>query len=202
MAFRWFSGSIGGTCVAFAVSVVGANGALAQAPAPTAESPWVKVCQTDASSKKEMCLVTQEIRSQTNQFIASATLRQVTGDTKVSFVAAVPVGMLIQAGIRIQIDDKAPLEVKYGICFPNACFGEVEVPADFIASLKAGNQMVVSALNQAQKPINVPLSLKGFTKIYDGPGFDPAGGAAQQDKLNEALQQAAEAARQRLIQQQ
>jgi invasion protein IalB len=188
--------------VAFAQDAAAPAAPAAPAAAPDAQSPWVKICNTDPATKKELCLVTQELRAENGQFIASATLRQFTGDPKISFIAAVPIGMLIQPGVRIAIDGGAQTEVKYGICFPNACYAEIEVNADFIASLKKGNQLVVTVLNPQAKGLNFPMSLAGFTKTFDGAGIDAAAAQARQDQLNQALQQRAEEARQRLIQQQ
>ena len=76
----------------------------ATGPAVSPEAPWVKLCNADPNTKKELCLVIQELRADTGQFIASATIRQITGDPKRSFIAAVPPGMLLQPGLRAQID--------------------------------------------------------------------------------------------------
>jgi invasion protein IalB len=172
------------------------------APAATPDSSWVKVCNTDPSSKKELCLVIQELRADTGQFIASATLRQFTGDPAISFIAAVPPGMLIQPGIQAVIDNGKPFEIKYGICFPNACYGELKVDDTFVSALKSGGQMVIKTLNQQAQTVTFPLSLAGFTKTYDGKGLDAAAAKAKQDELNKALQARAEEARKKLIEQQ
>lgn len=170
--------------------------------APGGQPAWVKLCNTDPASKKELCLTLQELRAETGQFIASATLRQITGDDKVSFIAAVPPGMLIQPGLRVQIDTGKQYPVKYGICYPNACYGELDVDADFVAALKRGKQLVLTTLNQQAKGVAFPMTLAGFGKAFDGKGLDAAGQQARQDDLNKALQARAEEARKKLIQQQ
>lgn len=187
----------------------GDAGAAAAAPAaaPAAggaagQPSWVKLCNTDPASKKELCLTLQEIRAETGQFIASATLRQVTGDDKVSFIAAVPPGMLIQPGLRLQVDSGKQYPIKYGICFPNACYGELDVDNDFVAALRKGKQLVLTTLNQQAKGVAFPMTLAGFGKAYDGKGLDAAGQAARQEDLNKALQARAEQARKKLIEQQ
>jgi invasion protein IalB len=170
----------------------------AQAP----DTPWIKICNTIAENNKELCLVTQELRADTNQFIASATLRQFTGEPTISFIVAVPPGMLLQPGVRAQVDEGKQQEIKYGICFPNACYGELEVNAEFIASMKAGGQLKITSLRQNGDPVTFPMTLAGFTKVYDGAGLDPKQAEAKQDDLNKALQARAQEARQKLIEQQ
>ena len=62
-------------------------------PAGRARSaPWAKLCNTDPASGKELCLTIQEIRADTGQFIASATVRTIAGDAKKSLITAVPAG--------------------------------------------------------------------------------------------------------------
>jgi invasion protein IalB len=179
-----------------------AGGAPAAAAPAGGQAAWVKLCNTDPATKKELCLVIQELRAETGQFIASATLRQITGDTKISFIAAVPPGMLIQPGLRAQVDQGKQYPVKYGICYPNACYGEMEVDADFIASMKTGKQIILTTLNQQAKGVSFPMTLAGFTKAFEGKGLDASAQQARADDLNKALQARAEQARQKLIEQQ
>lgn len=171
--------------------------------APTGpDSPWAKLCNTDPASGKELCLTIQEIRADTGQFIASATVRTIAGDAKKSLITAVPPGMLLQPGLRVQIDDGPQQEMKYGICFPNACYGELEINDEFIAKLKGGGKLTLTTLNQQAKPVNFPMTLSGFTKAYDGAGLDTAAQQARENELADALARRAETARQKLIEQQ
>jgi invasion protein IalB len=163
----------------------------AAAPGPPA---WSKLCNTDAASQKELCLVLQEIRNDQGQVVATATVRQITGDSKISFIVSVPPGMLLQPGLRAQIDTGKQFEIKYGICFPNACYGELEVNSDFIDSMKGGSKLIVTAVTPKAQGINIPMSLVGFTKAYDGAG-------QSQDELSKALEASAELARKKLIEQ-
>lgn len=183
---------------------VGAAAQEAEAPAgaPTPEAPWAKLCNPDPATGKELCLTIQEIRADTGQFIASATVRTIAGDAKKSLIAAVPPGMLLQPGLRVQIDAGEQQEMKYGICFPNACYGELEINDEFIGKLKAGGKLTLTTLNQQAKPVNFPMTLAGFTKAYDGAGLDTAALQQRENELQDALKRRAESARQKLIEQQ
>ena len=125
-----------------------------------------------------------------------------TGQDKKAFVLAVPPGMLIQPGLRAKVDDGAETQVPFGICLPNACYGELEVNADFIASLKKGGQLTITVMNAQAKPVSFPITLAGFTKAYDGEGLDPSAMAKRQEDLNKALQQRIAEERKRLKEQQ
>ena len=118
-------------------------------PGPTPDAPWAKICNKNPSDGKELCLTIQEVTADNGQFIASATVREVTGEDKKSFVVAVPPGMLLQPGMRAQIDNGKQYELSYGVCFPNACYGELEVDSDFVNSMKKGGQLIITAMSGA-----------------------------------------------------
>ncbi len=190
-----------------AVSLAMSATAFAQAGAPAAppQGPqWIKLCSPDPTTKKNLCLVQQEIYADTGQFIASATIRSVQDDPKMQFILGVPPGMLIQPGVSIQVDDGKASVLKYSICFPNTCFADMEVNADFVKSVKGGKQIIIGAVNQATQQVTFPITLSGFTKIYDGAGVDPntPTGQAALDALSASLKAHADEARQRLISQQ
>jgi hypothetical protein len=107
--------------------------------------------------------------------------------------------MLIQPGMRVQVDKGKQEAAKYTICFPNACFAELPVDDAFVASLKKGNELVLTTLNQAAKAVNFKISLSGFTAAYDGPALDTAAMQRQQQELQAELQRKAKEAQQKLI---
>jgi invasion protein IalB len=194
-----------GPAPAAAAPAAAAPAAAAAGPAPDqggGAPSWVKLCNTDPTTKKELCLVIQELHADSGQFIASATIRQITGEDKISFIAAVPVGMLIQPGLRVQIDTGKQYEVSYGICFPNACYGELAIDQDFITAMQHGKQVIVTTMSQQRKGVAFPMTLAGFKKVYESKGLDAKAAEQRQQDLNKALQTRAEEARKKLIQQQ
>jgi invasion protein IalB len=179
----------------------GQPGAMPAQPAAAPQPDWVKICNTDPTAKKEICLVSRDVKADTGQTIASIAIRQVTGDKKKFFLAAVPPGLLIQPGVRVVVDQNAPQTGKYSICFPNACYAEVEVTDAVIANMKKGTNLVVQAMNQQAKTVNFPVGLSGFSKAYDGAAVDPKVVQAEQQKMNAELNKRAQDARDKLQQQ-
>ena len=180
-----------------------ADGAWAQTkPAPTANAPqdaWLKVCSLDSQVKKNVCIVKQDLLTNTGQFLASLQLREVEGDPNKRLIAAVPSGMLIQPGLQVQIDKNKAQKFKYGICFPNACFAELAIDDAFIAAMKKGGQLTLTTLSQQGKPRPFPFTLIGFTAIYDGEGLDPKELQSQQQNLRSELEKRAEEQRKKLL---
>jgi len=190
-----------------------AGGAAAAAPAAPAGAPaagadqsaapaWAKICESDPKSKKELCVVTQELHNDSGQAVASATIRRVTGDDKVSLIATVPVGLFLPAGMRVQIDNGKQYPIAYQICLANGCYGELDINDDFITALQGGKQLVVIAVDLQKKGHAFPMTLAGFKKVYESKGLDANAAQQRQDDLNKALQARAAETRKKLIEQQ
>ena len=180
-----------------AKSAPAAKSGPAEAAPPTQQavaipSPWTKICSRDPQANKEVCLVAQDIRAETGQFLASVAVREVEGDAKKQFIIAVPPGMQLQPGMRVVIDKNEPLPARYSICFPNACYGDMDVDAKFVDVMKKGQALTVQAINQVGRTVNFTLVLKDFTKAYDGPPVDPKEIEEQQRKLREGMQKQAD----------
>lgn len=173
--------------------------------APTELGSWIKLCAPDqeGDSAKEICLVTQEVRTETGEFLASISVQEAkTAEGKRLIRAAVPLGTLIQPGIRVQVDEGKQVAGKYVICLPNACYAEMEIDDAFVDSLKKGNNMVVLVINNQGKPVGIGLTLAGFTKSWEGAPVPVEQLAQQRQKLQDELQKRAEEARKKLMEQQ
>ncbi|MGD9740791.1 MAG: invasion associated locus B family protein [Bauldia sp.] len=178
----------------------------APAVAPATAGGWNKFCQTQG--EREICSVVFQIVADGGQFIAQAALNQETGTGQILLSIMVRTGLLIQPGIQVQIDNNSPTAVPILLCDTSICISETQVDANFVNALKAGGTLTLSTLapdnNQPNgaRQNNFPMTLVGFTATYDGPGMTPDQAQARQDELNQALQDRAAAARQRLIEQQ
>src|SRR5439155_4866499 len=180
--------------------------AQAAAPAqqlPLVYSPWTKICGKDQQpNSKEVCLVIKEARLETGQFVAGAVLVEPEGDPKKMLRVTLPLGMQLQQGTRVIIDQSNPLQRPYVICFPNGCMSDYDADADMVGKLKKGQGLVVQAINAGGQPISLSLPLADFAKAYDGPPTDPKVLEEQQKKLQDELQKKAEEARKKLESQQ
>jgi invasion protein IalB len=181
----------------------------AQAPAPQQQaqqpappqlmySPWMKVCgKGKDTNNKEVCVVTKDGRLENGMPVAIVQLFEPQGLPKVLRVT-VPLGMQLQHGTRVIVDNGAPVNEPYKICFPVGCMSDYPVSDDMIDKMKKGHNLIVQAINMQGTPISLPLPLDGFAKAYDGPPTDPKVFEAQQRKLQEELQKKAEEARKKL----
>jgi invasion protein IalB len=179
------------------------NGAAAsQSPPTLMYSPWMKVCgKGKDTNEKQVCVTTKDGRLENGMPVAIVQLFEPEGQPKILRVT-VPLGMQLQHGTRMIIDNGQPTNEPYKICFPVGCMSDYPVTDDLIKQLKKGKTITLQAINMQGAPISLPLPLNDFAKAYDGPPTDPKVFEAQQRKLQEELQKKAEEARQKLETQQ
>lgn len=165
---------------------------------PLMYSPWMKVCgKGPDTNNKQVCVVTKDGRLENGMPVAIVQLFEPEGDQKVLRIT-VPLGMQIQHGTRMIIDQGQPQQQPYKICFPVGCMADYPVTDEMMKQLKTGQQITVQAINMQGTPISLPLPLADFAKAYDGPATDPKAFEEQQRKLQEELQKKAEEARKKL----
>jgi invasion protein IalB len=165
-------------------------------------SPWMKVCgKGKDTSGKKVCVVTKDGRLENGMPVAIVQLFEPEGQPKILRVT-VPLGMQLQHGTRVIIDQGQPVNEPYKICFPVGCMSDYPVTDDMIKKMKKGKQITVQAINMQGNPISLPLPLNDFAKAYDGPATDPKMFEEQQRKLQSELQKKAEEARKKLEAQQ
>ncbi len=130
--------------------------------------------------------------------VVAAVLIEPEGEPRKILRVTLPLGMSLQPGTRVIIDQGQPMTGPYVICFNNGCMADYEASNDLISSLKRGQGLVVQGINGAGQPISLVLPLTDFAKAYDGPPTDPKEFEKQQQELQSELQRRAEEARKKL----
>ena len=174
------------------------QGQAAQGQPQLMYSPWMKVCgKGQDTQNKQVCVLTKDGRLENGMPVAVVQLFEPEGQPKMMRVT-VPLGMQIQHGTRLIIDQGQPVNEPYKICFPIGCVSDYPVSDDMIKLMKKGTTLTLQAINMQGTPISLPLPLTDFAKAYDGPATDPKVFEEQQQKLQSELQKKAEEARKKL----
>jgi invasion protein IalB len=161
------------------------------------------VCGKDQANPAEVCVITRDFVSDQGQPVLAVAVYdnkspQAQQQKIVRFL--LPLGLLLQTGIRFAVDQGQPTEGRYAVCLPNGCFAEAAVSADFIAQMKKGEKLNVSVQNPAAKVVTFAVPAAGFGKAFDGPAVDPKVVEEQQKKLQAELQKRSDDLRKRLEQ--
>jgi invasion protein IalB len=141
--------------------------------------------------------------------LVSAAVRQIDGQDKQHFMIMVPLGMLIQPGMRASIYpkdqwdlvqknekvDEAKLKgikLGYTLCHPAGCTAEVEATPELIGDLRGSGGLVVFAINASGQPVGFPVPLDGFAEAYAGPPTDNQKYKTARQALIEQIKQRAQ----------
>jgi invasion protein IalB len=173
-------------------------------------SQWIKFCvKPDDAAGKQICLTGIDGRIESGMPVVAVVVIEPEGDPKKILRITLPVGMHLQHGSRVLIDQNAPLTAPFVVCFNNGCMADYDVtpdPAskkpDIIGMLKKGHEVLVQGINFNGGAISIPVPLTDFAKVFEGPPTDPKILEERQKKLEEELQRKANEARQKLESQQ
>jgi invasion protein IalB len=194
------------------------KGAAPAAAAAAPQSAWVKLCEKanaiakDKDGKEEkkeinICLTHHErLDGNTGMVLVSAAVRQVENQDKQHFMVMVPLGMLIQPGMRASIYPKELWEqaqknekvdetklkgLKFGftLCHPAGCTAEVEASPELLTDLKTAGGLVIFAINAGGQPVGFPVPLVGFEQAYAGPPVDNVQYGEARRQLMQQIQQ-------------
>jgi invasion protein IalB len=166
--------------------------------AEPAQPEWTKVCGKDQGANAEVCYTTRDFVTDKGQRIVAVALYDTKGKgAQKTMRILVPLGFLVQPGVRIVVDKSQPVAGRFSACLPHGCFIEAAVKDDFITAIKKGSNLNVSARNQVGKEVTFAVPIAGFGKAFDGPPVDPQVLAEQQKKMQEELQKRTEEFRNR-----
>src|SRR5262245_2091389 len=186
----------------------GAPAAPAEQQAAPAEpqlifSPWTKFClKGQEAGAKQVCFTGKDGRVESGMPVVAAVLIEPENEPKKVLRVTLPLGMSIQPGTRVIVDNGQPMTGPYVICFNNGCMADYEASGELIGKLKKGQGLVIQGINGAGQAISLVVPLTDFAKAYDGPPTDPKKFEEQQKQLQEELQKRAEEARKKLESQQ
>jgi invasion protein IalB len=162
-------------------------------------APWTKFClKGQDANAKQVCFTGKDGRIESGQPVVAAVVIEPEGEPKKILRVTLPLGMLLVHGTRIIVDNNAPAQSPYVICFQNGCMSDYEVTPELLTNMKKGQNLVVQAISSNGQPVTLALPLSDFAKAYDGPPTDPKVFEENQKKLQEELQKRAEEARKKL----
>jgi invasion protein IalB len=168
------------------------------------QSAWVKLCEKATAQikdkdgkdeKKDLnnCLTHHErLDGNSGMVLVSAALRQIDGQDKQHFMVMVPLGMLLQPGMRatvfpknlwekVQKNEKIEkaeesklkgLQLTYTLCHMAGCTAEMEATPELLTDLKTSGGLMVFAISAAGTPVAFPVPLLGFEQALNGQPVD------------------------------
>lgn len=152
-------------------------------------SPWTKVCpKGQEANAKAVCLTGRDGVVETGIPVVAAVLIEPEGEPRKTLRVTLPLGMALQPGTRVVIDEGQPMTAPYVICAGNGCMADYEASNELIANMKKGKGIAIQGVNGAGNVVSLILPLDNFGRVHDGPATDPKQFEEMQRKRFEEFQ--------------
>ena len=136
-------------------------------PAP-AQPGWAARCSSGSRDAPLECAIEQNaILTKTGQLVVLVNIR-VPGDTRTPIaLVQLPLGLNLQAGAKLQVDDGKSIELPIQTCENRGCYASIPVSPEMLHALRSGKQLKVQFQDLAKETIAIPMTLTDFTAAYD-----------------------------------
>lgn len=146
-----------------------AQGQTAQgqpAPQQTREQvqDWVVRCLEPQAGQPKRCEMVQVLSDRNSQReVLVMVVGYVDQKSQPQAVFVLPLGILLPQGLTLKVDQGAPKTIGFRHCEPQGCIAPWQMTEVELNALRAGTTLTVSVSDHGGKPVDLPISLKGFT---------------------------------------
>lgn len=128
---------------------------------------WVLVCDQSEELNEERCFIVQELRvKETNQRVVRIEVGYVAKTGKPAALITLPLGISLQHGMLLQVDEGEESRYAFTRCVPGGCIAAVALTDAQIGALKAGSTAHVQFHDGLAREVNLDMSLSGFTAAF------------------------------------
>ena len=136
---------------------------------PAAAQPgWAARCSSPSRDAPLECAMEQNaVLTKTGQLVALVNIR-VPGDSRTPIaLVQLPLGLNLQAGAKLQVDDGKSTDLPIQTCENRGCYASVPISQEMLNTLRAGKQLKIIFQDLSKETITIPMSLADFSAGYD-----------------------------------
>jgi invasion protein IalB len=128
---------------------------------------WMVRCGHQTKQGPEVCEMQQQQTDNEGRTVMAVAVGKVPGTSDLGLLVILPLGILLPAGVTLQVDGGAEMPLQVDRCERQGCRIEMLLEADLLTRLKSGSQAKVffEAFDPQgeRRRLGVPISLLGFT---------------------------------------
>jgi invasion protein IalB len=128
---------------------------------------WRKLC-FKAGGAKTLCRTTITGKFDTGQIAVRVDLIEREGDGSERLQLFLPVGMYLQAGVKLAVDQGTFYRIPYTWCLTNACIAADVADPNIVKELESGRTLVLEAVDSNILSVTTSLPLGQFAFIHRG----------------------------------
>lgn len=132
---------------------------------------WLVRCDQD-QGEPERCFMVQNVLAQNDEGKRIPLLNviighgQTDGEQITVMQFTVPLGLYLPSGIAFDVGQGEPVRIAIEVCTNKACVARYRLDEATRIAMQKGDRATVQLVQANRKAIDVPVSLKGFTKAY------------------------------------
>src|SRR6516165_11652932 len=130
-------------------------------------SPWQKICFKD-SLAHVVCRTTTNGTWDTGQTAVRVDLIEREGDQATRLQIFLPVGLYLQAGVKMTIDDGPAVYFPYSWCLTTICVAENLIEPHRLNEIEAGQKLTLQVVNSNLVTLQTTISLSTFAAGHKG----------------------------------
>lgn len=142
-----------------------AGSAWAQSSAPASEKfgDWALACRVGGDKGPERCVLAQNIViKQSSKRVLNISIARPAPDRPYIAAVTAPLGILLAAGLVLQVDEKELVRFPLQICNVNGCQGQFPITDEIRRTIAEGSAGKVVIRQPNGQPLGIQFSLKGF----------------------------------------
>jgi invasion protein IalB len=128
---------------------------------------WQKYCFKTPGAK-QVCRTTISGNFDTGQSAVRADLIERDGESKARLQLFLPVGLYLQAGVKLTVDQGKPHQIPYLWCLTNICIAANVADAALIREMEKGQKLQLEAVDSSVQSVSTTLPLGKFVQVHQG----------------------------------
>ena len=129
---------------------------------------WRKVCFKTPGTNM-VCRTTISGTWETGQSAVRIDLIEKEGEPTARLQLFLPVGLFLQAGAKLTVDQGTPYRIPYVWCLTNTCIAADLADPRLIKEMEAGQKLLLEVVDSSVLTVSTSLSLERFAGVRQGP---------------------------------
>jgi invasion protein IalB len=130
-------------------------------------SDWSKVCFKTPGTNM-VCRTSISGTFETGQSAVRIDLIEREGDKAARLQMFLPVGLYLQPGVKLTIDQGTPFRIPYVWCLTNTCIAADLADPRLLKELETGNTLLLEVVDSSVLTVSTSLPLNQFTAVRQG----------------------------------
>jgi invasion protein IalB len=128
---------------------------------------WQKYCFKTPGTN-QVCRTTISGNFDTGQTAVRADLIEREGEGNARLQLFLPVGLYLQAGVKLTVDQGKPHEIPYVWCLTNTCIAANIADAELIREMEKGQKLQIEVVDSSVQSVSTTLPLSQFAAVRQG----------------------------------